>query len=412
MKQTKIIIITIVLFAFALMVKAQKLTLNDVLDKIEQNNPRLQSFQNKITAANELVNGAGAWMPPMASVELNGLANKSLNPGELYRYSYSQTFPNTAKTKAERNYLSSFADISNHESNYTKVGLFSLAKENFYNIYIAQKKISYLNDNIKIIKIMIGLAEKQMAITNGDLSSVYRLKAKLAANESMIIHEEYALKSYYTVINFLMNEDVNNSIDLDTNNLLKNYNGYSILYQLDTIESWRNDLKKINSEIHNMKLNQNLMSLQRKPIFSVSGAVSEMTDGGLKMGSIMGSMTIPSFKYSARMYQSQVRAMDFTIAGMEQEKQDNINMAKQAIAAYQIELESEQKEVDYYQKQVIPNFKKSLDVGLLAYGQNTSDMNMILLSWDDLQQAQLEYLTHLDTYLKMQTAYEREMQIR
>jgi len=112
------------------------------------------------------------------------------------------------------------------------------------------------------------------------------------------------------------------------------------------------------------------------------------------------------------MYQSQVRAMDFTIAGMEQEKQDNINMAKQAIAAYQIELESEQKEVDYYQKQVIPNFKKSLDVGLLAYGQNTSDMNMILLSWDDLQQAQLEYLTHLDTYLKMQTAYEREMQIR
>ena len=68
MKQTKIIIITIVLFAFALLVKAQKLTLNDVLNKIEQNNPRLQSYQNKITAANELVNGAGAWMPPMASV--------------------------------------------------------------------------------------------------------------------------------------------------------------------------------------------------------------------------------------------------------------------------------------------------------------------------------------------------------
>ena len=63
MKQTKIIIITIVLFAFALMVKAQKLTLNDVLDKIEQNNPRLQSFQNKITAANELVNGAASTTP-------------------------------------------------------------------------------------------------------------------------------------------------------------------------------------------------------------------------------------------------------------------------------------------------------------------------------------------------------------
>jgi outer membrane protein TolC len=259
---------------------------------------------------------------------------------------------------------------------------------------------------------MIGLAEKQMAITNGDLSSVYRLKAKLAANEAMIVHEEYALKSYSTVINFLMNEDVSRSLDLDTNNLLKNYSGYAILNQIDSIENWRSDLRRINSEINNMKLNQNFMSLQRKPIFSVTGAVSEMTDGGLKMGAVMGSMTIPSFKYSARMYQSQVRSMDYAIAGLQQEKQDNINMAKQSIASYQIELESEQKEVNLYQKQVVPNFKKSLDVGLLAYGQNTSDMNMILLSWDDLQQAQLEYLTHLDTYLKMQTAYEREMQIR
>jgi outer membrane protein TolC len=351
-------------------------------------------------------------MPPMASVELNGLANKSLNTGELYRYSYTQAFPNPEKTKAERKYLSSFSEINVHEADYTKVGLFAIAKENFYNIFIAKKKIGYLNENIHLIEIMIGLAEKQMAITKGDLSSVYRLKAKLATNEAMIVHETFALKTYQTVLNYLMNEDVNNNLELDTNALLKNYEGYSILNKLDSIETWRSDLKKINSEIANMKFNQNFMALQRKPIFSVTGAISEMTDGGLKMGSIMGSVTIPSFKYSARMYQSQVRSMDFTIAGMEQEKQDNINMAKQSIAAYQIELESEQKEVSYYQKQVIPNFKKSLDAGLLAYGQNTSDMNMILLSWDDLQQAQLEYLTHLDTYLKMQTAYEKELQIR
>ena len=97
---------------------------------------------------------------------------------------------------------------------------------------------------------------------------------------------------------------------------------------------------------------------------------------------------------------------------MEQNKQNMINMAKQMIKINLIELESEYKELDNYTQLVIPAYKKSLDANLLSYSQNTNDLNMTLMAWDDLQMAQMEYLKHLDTYFTTQAQYEKEVQIR
>jgi cobalt-zinc-cadmium efflux system outer membrane protein len=127
---------------------------------------------------------------------------------------------------------------------------------------------------------------------------------------------------------------------------------------------------------------------------------------------IMGTMTIPSAPWSARSYKSEVRALDYRISAMEQDKKNMVNMAMQMIKMYLIELESENRELDNYADKVIPSYKKSLDASILAYGQNTNDMNMTLMAWDDLLMSQTEYLKHLDNYFRIQTEYEKELQIR
>ena len=65
-----ILFISIILcYGRANTVLGQTLKISEVLTKIEENNSALLSYQNKILAANELVNGAGAWMPTKVSTE-------------------------------------------------------------------------------------------------------------------------------------------------------------------------------------------------------------------------------------------------------------------------------------------------------------------------------------------------------
>ena len=400
-----------VMFSLPTISFAQHLTLNDVLNRIERSNPALLAYQNRISAANELVKGAGAWMPPMASVEWDNVPYTLNNTSQL-KFGIGQTFPNPKRIEAEKKYVSSISIAERNDAEFNKVALFAQAKENYYKLYISKLKISLLEENTKIIKLMISLAEKQMAISKGDMASIYRLRAKQVENETMIVHEQNAMRVYTVTLNYLMNENTEREFEIDTTNLMRNYRSLRTYSRLDSIEVWRNDILKINSQIATLKLNQSFIALRNRPEFGVRAAHYEQFGGMPNMFSVMGTMTIPSAPWSAKGYKSEVRSMDYSIAALEQDKQNLVNMTRQNIKMYSIELESEYKELDNYTQRVIPAYRKSLDASFISYGQNTNDMNMTLLVWDDLQTAQMEYLKHLDTYFKIQSEYEREMQIR
>lgn len=406
------LIVLIILILFNRNANAQTLSLNEILNTIEQNNPALLSYQSKINADNELVNGAGALMPPKLSVEYDDVPYNLDYTMSRMRFSLMQDIPNSKKIEAKRNYLSSFAKIDQYEAAFYKIELFTQAKEAYYKRYIAEKRIQVLKESIVLMEVMISLAEKQMAIAKGELALIYRLKARLASNQTMLVHEQNMVRSETATLNYLMNADVNQTFVIDTNNLMKNYRLLNSYLKIDSLDYKRNDIMKMNSAISTMRLNQTLMSLNSKPNFSVQLTHFSRFGNRPDMFAVMGTMTLPFAPWSAKGYKSEVKSMDFTIQSMEQNKQNMLNMAQQMIKMYLIELESEYKELDNYTKLVLPAYKKSLDANLLSYSQNTNDFNMTLMSWDDLQMAQMEYLTHLETYFKIQAEYEKEMQIQ
>ena len=391
---------------------AQLVSLDTVLSRIEKNNLSLLSYLNKIKADDELVNGANTWMPPKFAAEYDDIPY-NYNPDKTQlRLSLMQDFPNPKKINAKQNYLQSISSIDKNESEFHKIELFTIAKEAFYKRYITEQKIKVLEESSKILRMMITAAEKQMAIARGDLAAVYKLEARLAENETMLVHEQNMVRSQTSTLNYLMNEDVNKTFDIDTSNLIKNYRALKSDMMLDSLDCKRSDIMRMSSIINSMKLNQTVVSYRSKPEFGMRLESYTKFGGRADAYSVMGTVTIPIAPWSAKGYKSEIKSMGFGIEAMEQNKQNMVNMARQMIKMYLIELESEYKELDNYAQLVIPAYKKSLDANLLSYSQNTNDLNMTLMAWDDLQMAQMEYLKHFGTYFTTQAQYEKEVQIR
>lgn len=391
---------------------AQTISLAEVLSTIEKDNPALLGYQNKIKASNEMVNGARTWNAPKLTVEYDDIPYNFDYKMSRMRFAVMQDIPNPKRLAAKKNYLSSFAKIDEYDAAFQKIEFFTQAKEAYYKRYIAEKRIVVLEEGIQILMAMISLAEKQMAISKGELASIYKLKAKLASAQTMLLHEQNMVRSETTILNYLMNKDVSQTFAIDTNNLIKNYRMVSSNINLDSLDCKRNDIMKMNSVISNMKLNQTLMTFSSKPVFSLQLSHFSRFGGRPDMFAVMGTMTFPFMPWSSKSYKSEIKAMGFTIQSMEQNKTNMLNMAQQMIKMYLIELESEYKELDNYKFLVIPAYKKSLEANMLSYNQNTNDLNMTLMAWDELQMANMEYLKHLETYFKIQAEYEREMQIQ
>ncbi|HKR03106.1 MAG TPA: TolC family protein [Bacteroidia bacterium] len=407
--------VLIFLFSYCIIPEtySQVLSLDSVLSRIENNNPALLSYTNKIAGANERVNSVRTWMPTMIGVQAGDNPYSFDFKNNTYQAMFvaEQWFPNGKRNTAKENYFKSFASIKQNEYDYLKNQLFAKAKETYYERYITEKKIQIIKDNIELMKAMVDISEKHLSSGMEDLGSIYKTKARLTDSQTMLLHEENMVKSLTVTLNYLMNSDVNQQFDVDTNNLVKNYREKNLFPLKDSLALIRSDIQRINSEISNTTLNRTLMSLQSKPEYGFRFEHTAMFSGK-DLYAAMFMVSVPIFSKSSRGYKSEVKAMGFEISAMEQDKQAMLNMANQMVTMIVLELNTEYAEVDNYRNKVIPAYKKSFDTNLLSYSQNTGELMKALLAWDDLQMAQMKYLEHLGILLKAQAEYEKEMQIR
>ncbi len=398
---------------FACLINAQQtITLNGVFENIEKNNPLLQSYINRIEADKAMVGSANTWNAPRAGIEFdaNPYSFDNFYSG-VVRTSIAQEFPNRSAITAKKEYLESLSQTDMHESMFIRNKLFTQAKEAYYEIFISQKKIKVTKANIDLLQSMIDLAEKQMATGKEELATIFKLKAKLAEKQAMLIHDENMIKANVATLNYLMNADVNQTFEIDTAGITKDYRNLLYVFTKDSIESKRSDIMQMSNMINSMKLNQNVIASRSKPVFGMKVEHFGIPNKPDKF-SVMGTVTLPFAPWSARGYKSEGKALNFKIAAVEQEKQNMVNMTSQMIKMLVIEMNSEYQEIDNYSLKVIPAYKKSLDAYMLSYGQNTSNLVMVLMAYDDMQMAQMEYIKHFETLLKVQIDYEKELQIR
>jgi outer membrane protein TolC len=322
-----------------------------------------------------------------------------------------QWFPNRKLLTAKENYFKSLAPIQQNEYEYVRNQVFAKAKETYYERYITEIKIQVLQNSIELMKTMIDINEKNLTSGMEDLGSVYKMKARLAESETMLVHEENMIISLNVTLNYLMNEEVNNQFAIDTSYIIKNYRTKNLYPIKDSLALKRSDILKINSEISSMTLNQSLTSFQSKPGYGFRFEHTAFFEGKDHYAG-MFMMSIPLFSKSTRVYKSEAKAIGLEINAMEQELQALVNSTNQMVTTLTLELNTEYAEVDNYKNKVIPAYRKSFEANLRAYSQNTGMLMQALLAWDDLQMAEMKYIEHLGILLKAQAEYEKEMQIR
>jgi len=389
---------------------AQVISLDTILNKIEKQNPALLSYSEKLKSDQAMAGGAGAWMPTTFSAEWDNIPYQFDAGKTMLKLTVMQDFPNPGVVKAKRNYYNSITATTLNESDFLKFQLFARAKEAYYGRYVSEQKIRVFEENNKLISFMIELSQKQMGAGKNELSGIYRLKTKLAENETRITEEKNKIRTEIITLNYLMNEDINQSFDIDSVHILS-YNA-RVKFSGDSIEFKRSDILGINSSIQTMALNRNLISMSARPVFGVRVGNYTKFGGMPDAYAIMGNLSIPLFAKSTIGYKSEIKSMEFQIKAMERNKEHLIKEARQIIEIYFSQMESVSLQMNQYRDNIIPGFQKSVDAGLLAYSGNSGDLLNALMALDDLQAARIEYMKLLDQYFMTKILYENEFQIR
>jgi outer membrane protein TolC len=182
-------------------VNAQTISLDEVLVTIKTNNPQLKMYDADIQSMDAAAKGAKSWMPPqintglfMTPYDVKMWKGDEMNPGMgAYMLGFTQMIPNASKLNADSDYMNAMSSVEAENKNYTVNQLSALAKTNYYQWIILDKKIQIANDNLLLLEYMIKSMEIRYQYNMDKLPTYYKAKSQYSGLESMLVMLENSI---------------------------------------------------------------------------------------------------------------------------------------------------------------------------------------------------------------------------
>ena len=404
------------LSTLALPSRGQVLPLDSVLTRIELNNPMLKEFDAQAQAMDAYAEGATSWMPPQVGAGVfmapydRGMIREMNEPGMLgsAMISVEQMIPNPAKQRANRAFMSAQSAVERAGRSYAYNQLRAQAKELYYGLGVLEKKRNVLQENEKLIRLMIELGEIRYRYNQGEISNIYKAQARLheLENEQLMLQSE--IRQRLIGLNTLMNRPEDQVFQVDTT--LLNLEAAVIPADTAALSQTRSDIRRIDESARVLRLKQNLEASQRKPDFGVRFDHMISLANMPNQFTLMGMVSIPIVPWASRMYKANVRGINFEIQALQRQREAILNEATGMLQAMATDLTAKKKQVENYEARIIPALRRNYQTTLLAYEQNTGGLPIVIDAWEALNMAQMQYLDNLEELLKMQVAYERELE--
>ncbi len=391
----------------------QPMGLPQILAEIESNNPSLKAYDSQVKSQEARLEGAGAWMAPMvgAGTFMTPYPRQMMSEEDkgAFMISAEQDIPNPAKIIAKRKYLETLAETYTLGKSERFNELRSRARQLYFDLLIASKRIKFQHEGRRIMQTMKRLAEIRYPYNQGRLNEVFRAEGRLAEAENMLIMTEGQIRTYKIALNALMNRPATAVLEIDTNYKVS----FLPMAQLDSsyLAETRSDIRHMQHNIHSMQANINQMKQEAKPDFRLRfDHMSSYSAMMPKQFTVMGMLSIPIAPWSSKMYKSEIKSMNFEIEAMRQQKTAMLSEMLGMAKSMESELGSMEKQLDNYEKKIIPVLKKSLDVSMLSYQENKMDLAMVIDSWEALNMTRMNYTDALQRYYKMITEYEKSIE--
>ncbi|WP_256013490.1 TolC family protein [Desertivirga xinjiangensis] len=390
------------------------MTLDQVLKEIESNNPSLKAFDNQIKSEDAKVAGAGGWMAPMigAGTFMTPYPGEGpvsdMNKG-AFMVSAEQDIPNPAKLKARKEYLKTQAETYFLGKTERFNELRAKARQLYFDLLIANKRIRFQKENEQIMLTMKKLAEIRYPYNQGGLNQIFKAEGRSYEVENMVLMTESEIRTKKIALNALMNRNPANELSVDTAYIVT----FNPVPNLDTtyLAETRSDILHMQHNIHAMEANIKQMKQEAKPDFRLR--FDHMSSYGAMMPkqfTVMGMLSIPIAPWSSKMYRSEINSMNYEKAAMHQQKEAMLSEMLGMAKSMENEINSMQKQVANYEKKIVPALNKNLKVSMLSYQENKLDLSAVIDAWEALNMTQMNYLDQLQKYYQMIAEYEKSIE--
>lgn len=409
MKQIKIILFGGLLVLCAQSSSAQMITLDSVLRRIEQANPMLMMYDEQIAAIQEYANGAKSWMPPTLSTGPWQAPYSGFSNG-MWMITGEQMIPNPRKQSANRNFMESMGPIEQQDKAAKKNEMFAMAKQNYYEWIILQHKFDVVVQTDSILNYIVHLAQLRYTYSKEKLNNIYKAQADLYELRNMETMLRSDMKMKNVELNTLMNLDKAYVFVVDTT--IGSYDYEIQIPDTALLSAVRSDIKQFDASIELVKLQQEYEATKRLPDFGVSFSHMQALNSFPNQFSAMGMVTLPIVPWASKEYKANIKGLDNTANAFYFQKQSLLNESMGRIASLQAQIKAAKQQLYNYAEDIIPAYYKSYQSTMIAYEQNTEDLFIVLDALKMYRMAKMNELDQLDTLLKLQVAYERELEIR
>ena len=396
---------------------AQTLSLDAVLTNIKTNNPQLKMYDADIQSMDAAAKGAKSWMAPQVETGFfmtpyNSKLWKAdeMGPGMgSYMVGVTQMIPNARKLKSDFNYMNAMSSVEKENKGYTINQLKALAKTNYYQWLVLNKKIKIADDNLLLLDYMIKSMEIRYQYNMDKLPTYYKAKSQYGALQSMIVMLQNDISQKRIMLNTLMARDKNTLFEIDETYKLNDFD--AIKADTTSLSQNRSDVKAIEKT---MVLNQLKIETEKAKLLPEFGVkYDHMFAFGEqpKQFSLMGMITIP-MPWSTKMNKANINSFKIKNEGLNWQKQMILNEAAGMISGMNTELINLKKQYDIAEKNIIPALKRNYDTAILAWQNNTGDLFVVLDAWEALNMAQIDALDKLQNILSTQVEIEKQLEIK
>ena len=396
---------------------AQTLSLDAVLTNIKTNNPQLKMYDADIQSMDAAAKGAKSWMAPQVETGFfmtpyNSKLWKAdeMGPGMgSYMVGVTQMIPNARKLKSDFNYMNAMSSVEKENKGYTINQLKALAKTNYYQWLVLNKKIKIADDNLLLLDYMIKSMEIRYQYNMDKLPTYYKAKSQYGALQSMIVMLQNDISQKRIMLNTLMARDKNILFEIDETYKLNDFD--AIKADTTALSQNRSDVKAIEKT---MVLNQLKIESEKAKLLPEFGVkYDHMFAFGEqpKQFSLMGMITIP-MPWSTKMNRANINSFKIKNEGLNWQKQMILNEAAGMISGMNTELINLKKQYDIAEKNIIPALKRNYDTAILAWQNNTGDLFVVLDAWEALNMAQIDVLDKLQNILNTQVEIEKQLEIK
>ena len=410
------IVISFLILSFTT-VSAQVFSLENILNTIKTDNPQLKMYDADIQSMDAAAKGAKSWMAPqvetgffMAPYNTKMWKADDMSPGMgSYMIGVSQMIPNAKKQNAEYKYMNAMSSVERENKNYTLNQLYALAKTNYYQWLILNRKVKVANDNLLLLNYMIKSMEIRYQYNMDKLPTYYKAKSQYNELESMIIMLQNDISQKRIMLNTLMSRDKNTAFEIEETFELKEYN--SQLLDTSLISKNRSDINAITRTIEINQLRVEAEKSKLLPEFGIKYDHMFAFGQQPQQFSLMGMITIP-MPWSTKMNKANISSFQIKNESLHWQKQMILNETVGMLSGMNTELSNLKKQYTISEKSILPSLPKNYDTAVLAWQNNTGDLFVVLDAWEALNMAQMDALDKLMSILNTQVEIEKQLEIK